>query len=194
MLRCITLCLKCQLFGDWLYLVLNEAVVLRTNWFSLKSAPNLDFSTLWELHEAWLLLLHYHRFVRLLFSLLAHLFLPLQTLQVLVFTFEKMGHWASDHQHKMWIPIPVSPAAVSLCCLPVQILHCPGKSWKGCGVVEGVKRKEGNCFCCLSRLKISVWECGSRKGLKSEITHFSVTTLLKNSLWLHSRAKGKLVK
>lgn len=156
-------------------------------------APNFYFSTLWELHEAWLLLLLLYRFVRLLFSLLAHLFLPLQTLQVLVFTFEKMGHWVSDHQHKMWIPIPVSQATISLWCLPVQMLHCPGKSWERCGVVERVKKKVIG-FCGSSRLKISTWECSSRKGLKSEITHLSVTTLLKNSLWLHRRAKGKLVK
>lgn len=154
-------------------------------------ASNFSFSTLWELHEAWLLLLHHHRFVRLLFNLLAHLFLPLQTLQVLVFTFEKMGHWVSDHQHKMWMPIPVSQATISLWCLPVQMLHCPGKFWERCGVMEGVKKKR---YLLLVKAKISNWEWSFRKGLKSEITHLNVTTLLKNSLWLHRRAKGKLVK
>lgn len=140
MLRCIHPLLKWHLLGSWLYLVLNEAVMLRTNWFLLKTAPNVDFSALWELHEAWLLLSHPHRFVRLLFSLLAPLFLPLQTLQVLVFTFERMGHWVSDHQHRMWIPTPVSPATMSLWCLPVPMLHCPGKSWERWDVVEGVKK------------------------------------------------------
>lgn len=137
MLRCITLCLS----GTYLVIgYINEAVILRTNCFLLKIAPNLNYSTLCELHEAWLLLLHHHRFVRLLFSLLAHLFLPLQTLQVLVFTFEKMGHWVSDHQHKMWIPIPVSQATISLWCLPVQMLHCPGKSLERCDVAKGLKK------------------------------------------------------
>lgn len=34
--------LKWHLFNNWLYLVLNEAVILRTNWFLLK----INFSTL----------------------------------------------------------------------------------------------------------------------------------------------------